>query len=152
VKLLKHKANERIRLLMRQEKTLKIRANHIGECAAVWVSGGHLGCACGKLRQRQQRLHPTNPTQNQPVISTTTQPPPNHHPTTHQPPTNHPPTVMPGTKLQEHAGSDKAWVWSTVDFSEGEQKVELFCMRFGSAESESTLDRGRWGGPWGLLG
>lgn len=71
VKLLKHKANERIRLLMRQEKTLKIRANHI---------------------------------------------------------------VMPGTKLQEHAGSDKAWVWSTVDFSEGEQKVELFCMRFGSAE------------------
>ncbi|GBF89434.1 RAN binding protein [Raphidocelis subcapitata] len=71
VRLLKHKANERIRLLMRQEKTLKIRANHI---------------------------------------------------------------IMPGTKLQEHAGSDKAWVWSTVDFSEGEQKVELFCIRFGSAE------------------
>jgi Ran-binding protein 1 len=44
---------------------------------------------------------------------------------------------MPGTKLQEHAGSDKAWVWSTVDFSEGEQKVELFCIRFGTAESES---------------
>ena len=43
---------------------------------------------------------------------------------------------MPGTKLQEHAGSDKAWVWSTVDFSEGEQRVELFCMRFGSVESE----------------
>ncbi|KAI8471771.1 MAG: hypothetical protein J3K34DRAFT_520293 [Monoraphidium minutum] len=71
VRLLKHKANQRIRLLMRQEKTLKIRANHI---------------------------------------------------------------VMPGTKLQEHAGSDKAWVWSTVDFSEGEQKVELFCIRFGTAE------------------
>jgi hypothetical protein len=31
VKLLKHKANQRVRLLMRQEKTLKIRANHIGE-------------------------------------------------------------------------------------------------------------------------
>jgi hypothetical protein len=43
---------------------------------------------------------------------------------------------MPGTQLQEHAGSDKAWVWSTVDFSEGEQKVELFCIRFGSTESE----------------
>ncbi|KIZ02871.1 putative Ran-binding protein 1 c [Monoraphidium neglectum] len=70
-RLLKHKANQRVRLLMRQEKTLKIRANHI---------------------------------------------------------------VMPGTKLQEHAGSDKAWVWSTVDFSEGEQKVELFCIRFGTAE------------------
>lgn len=43
---------------------------------------------------------------------------------------------MPGTKLQPHAGSDKAWVWSTVDFSEGEQKVELFCLKFGSVESE----------------
>lgn len=30
VKLLKHKENGKIRLLMRQEKTLKIRANHIG--------------------------------------------------------------------------------------------------------------------------
>lgn len=30
VKLLKHKENKKIRLLMRQEKTLKIRANHIG--------------------------------------------------------------------------------------------------------------------------
>jgi len=30
VKLLKHKENQKIRLLMRQEKTLKIRANHIG--------------------------------------------------------------------------------------------------------------------------
>lgn len=76
-RLLKHKANARTRLLVRQEKTLKIRANHI---------------------------------------------------------------VMPGTKLQEHAGSDKAWVFSTVDFSEGEQRVELFCIRFGSVESESA----RW--------
>lgn len=32
VKLLKHKENGKIRLLMRQEKTLKIRANHIGRC------------------------------------------------------------------------------------------------------------------------
>ncbi len=30
VKLLRHKENDRIRLLMRQDKTLKIRANHIG--------------------------------------------------------------------------------------------------------------------------
>ena len=35
VKLLKHKENERTRLLMRQEKTLKVRANHIGESAAL---------------------------------------------------------------------------------------------------------------------
>ena len=31
VRLLEHKANKKIRLLMRQEKTLKIRANHIGQ-------------------------------------------------------------------------------------------------------------------------
>ena len=60
-----------MRLLFRQEKTLKVRANHI---------------------------------------------------------------VMPGTKLAPHAGSDKAVVWSTVDFSEEEQKTELFCLRFASPE------------------
>ena len=31
VRLLEHKQNQKIRLLMRQEKTLKIRANHISE-------------------------------------------------------------------------------------------------------------------------
>jgi hypothetical protein len=46
------------------------------------------------------------------------------------------PAVMPNAKLQEHTGSDKAWVWSCVDFAEGKQEVELFCIRFGSAESE----------------
>ena len=30
-KLLQHKENKKIRMLMRQEKTLKIRANHLGE-------------------------------------------------------------------------------------------------------------------------
>ncbi|KAK9812010.1 hypothetical protein WJX73_008384 [Symbiochloris irregularis] len=71
VKLLEHKGNKKIRLLMRQEKTLKIRANHI---------------------------------------------------------------VMPGTKLQEHVGNEKAWVWSTVDFADESQKMELFCIRFASKE------------------
>lgn len=52
----------------------------------------------------------------------------------------HPCTVMPGTKLQEHSGSDKAWVWSTIDFAEEEQKMELFCMRFANAERM----RGAW--------
>ncbi|MEW5305648.1 MAG: hypothetical protein WDW36_008174 [Sanguina aurantia] len=70
-KFLQHKENKKVRLLMRQEKTLKIRANHI---------------------------------------------------------------VMPNTKLQEHSGSDKAWVWSTVDFAEGSQSIEMFCLRFGNVE------------------
>jgi len=70
-RLLRHKVTDRVRLLFRQEKTLKVRANHI---------------------------------------------------------------VMPGTKLAPHAGSDKAVVWSAVDFSEGEQAAELFCLRFASPE------------------
>ena len=51
VKLLKHKENERTRLLMRQEKTLKVRANHIGESAGLAaMSGSHTGVhpACGR--------------------------------------------------------------------------------------------------------
>lgn len=78
VKLLQHKENKKVRLLMRQEKTLKIRANHI---------------------------------------------------------------VMPGTKLQEHSGSDKAWVWSAVDFAEGEQKIELFAIRFGSVDKAQEFKK-----------
>jgi len=45
--------------------------------------------------------------------------------------------VMPNTKLQEHSGSEKAWVWSAVDFADEVQKPELFCIRFASVESES---------------
>ena len=79
VRLLKHKASGRTRLLMREARTLKIRANHI---------------------------------------------------------------VMPGTKLQEHSGSDRAWVWSAVDFAEEEQRVELFCIRFGSPEKALEFKKG----------
>jgi Ran-binding protein 1 len=79
VRLLKHKQNQRTRLLMREARTLKIRANHI---------------------------------------------------------------VMPGTKLQEHSGSDKAWVWSAVDFAEEEQRVELFCIRFGTPEKALEFKKG----------
>ena len=46
--------------------------------------------------------------------------------------------VMPGTKLQEHTGSEKAWVYSTVDFADEEQKPELFCIRFASIEREAA--------------
>lgn len=71
MKLLRHKVNDRVRLLFRQEKTLKVRANHV---------------------------------------------------------------VMPGTSLKPHSGSDKALVWSAVDFSGEEQATELFCIRFASPE------------------
>lgn len=72
VKLLQHKETRKIRLLMRQSRTLKICANHL---------------------------------------------------------------VIPATTLQEHAGSDKSWVWHASDYSDGELKEELFCLRLGSVES-----------------
>ncbi|KAJ9565148.1 hypothetical protein OSB04_001114 [Centaurea solstitialis] len=72
VKLLKHKETGKVRLVMRQSKTLKICANHL-------------------------------------VIAT--------------------------TSIQEHAGNDKSCVWHAADFSDGELKDELFCIRFGSIEN-----------------
>lgn len=77
-KILKHKESNRIRFLMRQDKTLKIRGNHV---------------------------------------------------------------VMPGTKVQEHTGSEKAMVFSCVDFADETQKPELFCIRFASAERAQEFQK-----------
>lgn len=72
VKLLKHKETGKVRLVMRQAKTLKICANHL---------------------------------------------------------------VVPSIKMQEHAGNEKSCVWHATDFSDGELKDEMFCIRFGSIEN-----------------
>jgi hypothetical protein len=45
-------------------------------------------------------------------------------------------SVLPSITLQEHQGSDKTWVWHASDFSDGELKDELFCIRFGGVESK----------------
>ncbi|KAE8700811.1 Ran-binding protein 1-like protein c [Hibiscus syriacus] len=76
VKLLKHKETGKVRLVMRQSKTLKICANHL-------------------------------------VLLTMT--------------------------VQEHAGNDKSCVWHASDFSDGELKDELFCIRFASVENCKTF-------------
>ncbi|EFJ35962.1 hypothetical protein SELMODRAFT_165523 [Selaginella moellendorffii] len=72
IKILKDKETNKTRVLMRQNKTLKICANHY---------------------------------------------------------------LVPGMTLQEHAGSDKSWVWHAMDYSDGEVKKELLCVRFGSVEN-----------------
>ncbi|KAF6157250.1 hypothetical protein GIB67_041711 [Kingdonia uniflora] len=72
VKLLKHKVSGKVRLVMRQSKTLKICANHL---------------------------------------------------------------VLPSISIQEHAGNEKSCVWHATDFSDGELKEELFCIRFASIEN-----------------
>lgn len=77
-KILKHKQTGKYRLLMREEKTLKVRANH---------------------------------------------------------------HILPTAKLQEHTGNEKAWVWSTMDFAEEEQKTEKFCIRFGTIEKAQEFKK-----------
>ncbi|WCJ28058.1 Ran-specific GTPase-activating protein 1 [Euphorbia peplus] len=72
VKLLKHKESGKVRLVMRQNKTLKICANHL---------------------------------------------------------------VVPSINVQEHQGNEKSCVWHAADFSDGELKNELFCIRFASIEN-----------------
>ncbi|KAJ4764207.1 RAN binding protein 1 [Rhynchospora pubera] len=72
VKLLKHKESGKVRLVMRQNKTLKICANHL---------------------------------------------------------------VTAATKMQEHVGNEKSCVWHATDFSDGELKDEMFCIRFASIEN-----------------
>jgi Ran-binding protein 1 len=111
LKLLQHKENKKVRLLMRQEKTLKIRANHLGGARA-----RGLRCSTG-IWPSIWRIWPLNA----PLPPAAAR---------------DPAAVIPGTTLTEHSGSDKAWVWSAVDFAEGKQSVELFCIRFGSVESE----------------
>ncbi|MCL7024743.1 hypothetical protein MKW94_027866 [Papaver nudicaule] len=44
--------------------------------------------------------------------------------------------VLPTISIQEHAGNEKSCVWHATDFSDGELKEELFCIRFASIESE----------------
>jgi Ran-binding protein 1 len=37
--------------------------------------------------------------------------------------------------LSPNVGSDRSWVYTTVDFSEGESKQELLAIRFANSES-----------------
>ncbi|XP_042510624.1 ran-binding protein 1 homolog a-like [Macadamia integrifolia] len=76
VKFLKHKESGKVRLVMRQSKTLKICANHL---------------------------------------------------------------ILPTMSVQEHAGNDKTCVWHATDFSDGELKDELLCIRFASVENCKTF-------------
>ena len=66
VKILKHKEFGKIRLLMRQDKTMKVITNHV---------------------------------------------------------------IDPRIKLEPNAGSDRSWVWSAFDFSDGELVETVFAMR-----------------------
>ena len=49
--------------------------------------------------------------------------------------------VKPGTKIEEHAGSEKARVMVVVDCSDGDERPELYnmCIKFGSAEKRELF-------------
>lgn len=44
--------------------------------------------------------------------------------------------VSSGMTVQEHSGNEKSCLWHATDFSDGELKDELFCIRFASIESK----------------
>lgn len=71
VKLLQHKENKKVRLLLRQEKTLKICMNHL--------------------------VHPT-------------------------------------LELKPNLGSDRAWTWTTLDYSSDPPSMQTFAIKFKNAE------------------
>lgn len=78
-KLLQHKGTNKIRFLLRQEKTLKIVANHY-------------------IVPHKSFCH-----------------------------------------LTPNVGSDKIWVWSVVDFSEDEGKLEQFALKFGQVAAATEF-------------
>jgi len=75
-RLLKHKEHGKIRLLMRQEKTMKVIVNHV---------------------------------------------------------------IDPRIRLEPNAGSDRSWVWSAFDFSDGELVETVFAMRFSDSKVAGTF-------------
>lgn len=47
--------------------------------------------------------------------------------------------VQRHVEMKEHPANDKSWVWTAADFSDGESKTELLCIRFGSSEKASAF-------------
>mmetsp|Transcript_27532 Transcript_27532/g.55577 ORF Transcript_27532/g.55577 Transcript_27532/m.55577 type:complete len:215 (-) Transcript_27532:340-984(-) len=70
-RILRHREHQRLRFLMRQEKTMKVIANH---------------------------------------------------------------ALDPRIVLEPNAGSDRSWVWSCFDFSEGDLEEKVFALRFSNSE------------------
>lgn len=42
--------------------------------------------------------------------------------------------VQAQVNFEEHAGNEKAWVWSAYDFADGENTFDMLAIRFGSVE------------------
>lgn len=47
--------------------------------------------------------------------------------------------VSSAITLEVHPGSDKSWVWTAKDFSDGELKEEVLCIKFGTVEKAEAF-------------
>ena len=43
--------------------------------------------------------------------------------------------IDPRIELKPNVGSDRSWIWSAVDFSEGELEEKVFALRFANSEN-----------------
>jgi Ran-binding protein 1 len=77
-RILRHREHQRLRLLMRQEKTMKVIANH---------------------------------------------------------------AMDPRIKLEPNVGSDRSWVWSAFDFSQGDLVETVFAMRFADSDAAQEFKK-----------
>ena len=119
VRLLKHRENKKTRLVMRRDKTLKVCANHYGECHP--TPPGSLGSGA-----RGQRREPSWDR----MLTV-------------------PPAVVPDMKLSPNVGSDRSWVWNAAaDVSEGEPEPQTLAIRFANSESTRRLPPLAAGPPW----
>lgn len=114
MKLLQNKDTKSIRVLLRQEKTLKLCMNHKSKETQERTEDGKAGsgndgskrgaCLIRLLASLCLLLFPAS--------------------------------VHPELELVPNAGSDRSWTWRTLDYSTEEAQKQTFALRFKDAESQ----------------
>ncbi|KAG8193067.1 hypothetical protein JTE90_017821 [Oedothorax gibbosus] len=112
IKILKHKTEDYVRILMRRDKTLKICANHYRYKLTVFI--GNKPSLKHKTEDYVRILMRRDKTLK--ICA-------NHY-------------IQPYMELKPNNSSDRAWVWSVMaDFADEEPKPELLAIKFGNVEN-----------------
>jgi Ran-binding protein 1 len=116
VRLLKHKENAKVRLVMRREKTLKVCANHYSMFPTCFPP---TPCPNPQLSRPVERSVEATGVR---LIEASF--------------TNKLRAVVPEITLSPNVGSDRSWVWNAAaDVSEGEPEAVTLAIRFANSDS-----------------